>query len=81
MDKKLEEKREGLSAKLEQLKNDYLMIIRSNIQEKGVIKNSLLKQIDVLVELINTVKIKINLIQQIENNNHTHQQIVVNPVN
>jgi hypothetical protein len=74
MDKKLEEKRELLSVKLEQLKNDYLMIIRSNIQDKGVIKNSLLKQIEVLVELINTVKIKINLIQQIE------KGTLVNPV-
>jgi hypothetical protein len=69
----LEEKRESLSAKLKQLKNDYLMIIGSKVQDKSVLKNSLLKQIEVLSELINTVKIKIGLIQQIDNTDTIQQ--------
>jgi hypothetical protein len=58
------------------------MIIRSNIQDKGVIKNSLFKQIEVLIELINTVKIKIGLIQQTEENNvhHFKRDGIVRPV-
>ena len=67
MDKKLEEKKDILSLKLKNLKDDYTNIINSNINDTEVIKISLLKQIEVLIELINTIKLKINLIQQSEN--------------
>jgi hypothetical protein len=80
MDKKLEEKRDTLSVKLQQLKSEYLMIINSNCQDKQVIKNSLLKQIEVLVELINTVKIKLSLIQQLEGAENAHSQHVANNI-
>ena len=53
--------------KLKNLKEDYTNIINSNINDTDVIKISLLKQIEVLIELINTIKLKINLIQQSEN--------------
>ena len=68
MDKKLEDKKDILSSKLRSLKEDYTNIINSNINDAEVIKISLLKQIEVLIELINTIKLKINLIQQSENN-------------
>jgi hypothetical protein len=67
MDKKIEEKKDILSLKLKNLKEDYTNIINSNIKDTEVIKISLLKQIEVLIELINTIKLKINLIQQSEN--------------
>ena len=67
MDKKLEEKKDILSLKLKNLKEDYTNIINSKINDTEVIKISLLKQIEVLIELINTIKLKINLIQQSEN--------------
>jgi hypothetical protein len=78
---KLEEKRESLSAKLEQLRIGYLNIINSGVQDKMMIRTSLLKQIEVLVELINTVKMKINLIQQLEvSGNSSHTTTLINPV-
>jgi hypothetical protein len=69
-DKRLEEKTETLSVQLGRLKNDYLSIISSKHQDKNLIRNSLLKQIELLVELINTIKVKINLIQQVETPHH-----------
>jgi hypothetical protein len=48
------------------LKGDYLKVLNSNVNDTNFIKNSLIKQIEVLTELINTLKIKINLIQQSE---------------
>jgi hypothetical protein len=73
LDKKLDEKREILSEKLKFLKNEYFLIIKSfpavNNElsiHKEIIKNSLLSQIEVLIELINTTKLKINLMQQFE---------------
>ena len=66
MDRQLEAKKDSLSLKLFHLKEDYLKMKDSNIHDTNIIKNSLMKQIEVLTELINTIKIKINLIQQTE---------------
>ncbi len=62
----LEDKRDSLSEKLFNLKDDYLKIMSSNVNDTDVIKHSLISQIEVLTELINTIKVKINLLQQAE---------------
>ncbi len=66
IDRILEEKRNSLSNKLIDLKKDYNILIINKVNDMSVIKNSLLKQIDVLTELINIIKDKIKLIQQSE---------------
>ena len=66
MNKSLEDKRDSLSEKLFKLKEDYVKIISSNMDDTDVIKHSLINQIDLLTELIHTIKISINLFQQAE---------------
>lgn len=67
LDKKLEEKREIFSNRLKILKLEYCNIIEnSDLVDPLIVRNSLLGQIEVLMELINTTKLKITLIQQFE---------------
>lgn len=64
LDFKLEQKRSILSEKLIVLKNSYN---ETNFDYKEKIQKILLAQIEVLMELINTTKLKISLMQQFEN--------------
>jgi hypothetical protein len=80
LDKKLEEKRENLKIRLIILKNQYKLLTEnlhifqnnnttSNENSNEEIRHILSNQIEVLMELINTTKLKINLMQQFENEN------------
>jgi hypothetical protein len=70
LDEQLNEKKNELSFKLRNLKNDYNDILlhckQFNMPNTEAIKQSFLTQIDILMELINITKMKINLIQQFE---------------
>jgi hypothetical protein len=63
VDNNLENKRQLLSLKLNTLKEDYLNIINNNVNNAELVKKSLINQIEVLIELINTIKLRIAMIQ------------------
>jgi hypothetical protein len=60
----LDGEKDSLSVKLFNLKEDNLKMINSYVNDTIIIKNSIIKQREVLTDLINTIKTKINLIQQ-----------------
>jgi hypothetical protein len=65
INKKLDEKRENLSNKLNSLKSDYFNMVanlKENPNESEIIKSSLIGQIEILMELIKTTKFKISLV-------------------
>ena len=63
VDNNLENKRQLLSLKLNTLKEDYLNIINNNVNNAELVNKSLINQIEVLIELINTIKLRIAMIQ------------------
>jgi hypothetical protein len=66
LDKQLDLKKNILSEKFCQLKEEYRRLISLNINDPNIVKISLINQIEILTELINTIKMKINLIQNTE---------------
>jgi hypothetical protein len=70
MQQRLNEKTDLLELKLRHLKHNYMTFLESTVmveQTPEITKNILLQQNEALIELINTTKLKITLIQQIEN--------------
>ena len=61
----MEIRKEELSYRLRILRDDYIKIINST-QNNELIKHSLFKQIEVLIDLIKTIKMKIKIIQDFE---------------
>jgi hypothetical protein len=59
IDMALENKRQLLSNKLKSLKEDYINIIKNNVNNADLLKKSMINQIEVLIDLINTIKLKI----------------------
>lgn len=82
-DKELDERRDSLTKKLTQIKNDYLIELNNNSKfekDHNFLRKSLMLQIEILMKLINTTKIKIDLIRKYEsevktrNHNKTSKQ-------
>ncbi len=63
IDKCLENRRHLLSNKLNNLKQDYTSIANNNVNNSDLLKKSIINQIEVVIELINTIKMKIVMMQ------------------
>jgi hypothetical protein len=69
LSRKLDEKRDTLTQKLKILKNDYFQILSKNNSPDSTnhaVRVSMMEQIEILIELIKTTKLKISLMQQID---------------
>jgi hypothetical protein len=62
-DKTIEHKKQILSHKLNSLKDDYISIMNKDVYNPDAQKKSLISQIEILIELINTIKLRIMMIQ------------------
>jgi hypothetical protein len=62
-DKTIEQKKHMLSNKLNSLKEYYISIMNRDVYNADAKKKSLISQIEVLIELINTIKLRILMIQ------------------
>jgi hypothetical protein len=75
LNKSLKEKREILSTKMKEMKSNYfpndlhqnLNTYSFDKSSNQSLRNSLMDQIDILIDLISTTKKKIGIMQEIEN--------------